>query len=93
MSREPSPYLQELISVLQSGLVGDAAGGHLGDEHAPALTTHDGDAQWLRPLLYHHVARVFQVRPSGSAQGETSERESHKEGKKERVTWEIGLVS
>lgn len=56
-------YLEELVAVLQAGLVGDAASRHLGDEDAAVLATDDRDAQRLRPFVNDYVSRFLQVRP------------------------------
>ena len=54
-------YLQQLVPKLQLVLVCDAASRHLGDKDATVLPSNDGDAQWLRPFVYGHSARLLQM--------------------------------
>lgn len=58
-------YLEELVAVLQPGLMGDAASGYLGNKDTAVLAADDRDAQRLRPFLNDHITRFLQVRPDG----------------------------
>lgn len=57
------PYLQELIPVLQTGLMCDAASCHFRHKHSPVFPTNNGDSQRFCSFLNCHIARLFQVRP------------------------------
>lgn len=58
-------YLQQLVSILQSCLVGDATSCHFGDKDPSVLPADNGDAKRLRTFVHNDVAWLLQVWPDG----------------------------